>query len=177
LETLKKFPEHSVYRRSTEALINQRLAIVEATKPAGLEAWQKRVESVLEKHPEAFRKIPVKNSTEFNIVWKVSAARAGLPSGEEVDDFRGAPSLLDGQRTASEKANQGRLLERDEVAERQNLPQIEDEPALTAAQINDIEAKIGAGLIEEVIQVAEGEKQLADTLLENQVYVSSHSNA
>jgi NADH dehydrogenase (ubiquinone) 1 alpha subcomplex subunit 5 len=171
LDTLKKFPEHSVYRRSTEALINQRLAIVEATKPAGLEAWQKRVESVLEKHPEAFRKIGVKNTSEYNIVWKVSAALAGQPGGKDVDEFKGPLLNFDGQLTAAEKAHQGRLLERDQIAERASFPSIEDEPSLTVDQINEIESKIGAGLIEEVIQVAQGEKQLAETLLENQVYV------
>jgi NADH dehydrogenase (ubiquinone) 1 alpha subcomplex subunit 5 len=35
----------------------------------------------------------------------------------------------------------------------------------------DVENKIGAGLIEEVIQVAEGELKLADILLQAKVYV------
>lgn len=35
----------------------------------------------------------------------------------------------------------------------------------------DVENKIGAGLIEEVIQVAEGELRLTDILLKAQVYV------
>jgi hypothetical protein len=44
---------------------------------------------------------------------------------------------------------------------------------LTIARIGEIENKIGAGLIEEVIQVAEGELKLADVLLQSKVYVSS----
>lgn len=36
-------------------------------------------------------------------------------------------------------------------------------------RISDLENKIGAGLIEEVIQVAEGELKLADILLQAKV--------
>jgi NADH dehydrogenase (ubiquinone) 1 alpha subcomplex subunit 5 len=36
-------------------------------------------------------------------------------------------------------------------------------------RISDLENKIGAGLIEEVIQVAEGELQLVDTMVQAKV--------
>lgn len=36
-------------------------------------------------------------------------------------------------------------------------------------RINDLEQQLSAGLIEEVIQVAEGENRLIDTLYENKV--------
>ena len=39
-------------------------------------------------------------------------------------------------------------------------------------RIIDIENKIGGGLIEEIIQVAEGELKLAHTMLQARVYVS-----
>jgi hypothetical protein len=39
--------------------------------------------------------------------------------------------------------------------------------------VQEIEEKIGGGLLEEVIQVAEGERRLVDTMIENKVYVSS----
>ncbi len=38
-------------------------------------------------------------------------------------------------------------------------------------RISDAETQIGAGLIEEVIQVAEGELKLVDTMIESKVYV------
>ncbi len=38
-------------------------------------------------------------------------------------------------------------------------------------RINEMENRIGAGLIEEVIQVAEGELKLLDTMLESKMYV------
>lgn len=44
---------------------------------------------------------------------------------------------------------------------------------LTDDRIEEIESKIGAGLIEEVIQVAEGELRLADIMLQSKVYVLS----
>lgn len=36
-------------------------------------------------------------------------------------------------------------------------------------RISDLESKLGAGLIEEVIQVAEAENKLVDTMIENKV--------
>ena len=38
-------------------------------------------------------------------------------------------------------------------------------------RIHNAEDRIGGGLIEEVIQVAEGELKLLDTMLESKVYV------
>ena len=38
-------------------------------------------------------------------------------------------------------------------------------------RVQEIEEKIGGGLLEEVIQVAEGERRLVDTMIENKVYV------
>jgi NADH dehydrogenase (ubiquinone) 1 alpha subcomplex subunit 5 len=60
-------------------------------------------------------------------------------------------------------------LTRDLRAENAKIPRIEPEPALTIDQITEIETKIQAGLLEEIIQVAEGENQLVDTLAKSQV--------
>lgn len=38
-------------------------------------------------------------------------------------------------------------------------------------RVQEIEEKIGGGLLEELIVVAEGEMRLADTMIENKVYV------
>ena len=40
-------------------------------------------------------------------------------------------------------------------------------------RVEELESKIGAGLIEEVIQVAEGELKLVDTMIKAKVYVGS----
>jgi hypothetical protein len=43
---------------------------------------------------------------------------------------------------------------------------------LTWHRVSDLETKIGAGLIEEVIQVAEGEMKLVDVMVKSKAYVS-----
>lgn len=43
-------------------------------------------------------------------------------------------------------------------------------------RVDEIEQKIGAGLIEEVVQVAEGELQLVDEMIKYQVYVPIRAN-
>ena len=48
---------------------------------------------------------------------------------------------------------------------------------LTENRVSEIENKIGAGLIEEVIQVAEGELKLVDVLAKSKVYVSPHARS
>lgn len=55
LEKLKAFPEHSVYRQSTEALTKHRRDIVQAIKPEGYEEWRTQAEKMVEEHPEIFR--------------------------------------------------------------------------------------------------------------------------
>ncbi|RKF59256.1 NADH-ubiquinone oxidoreductase 29.9 kDa subunit, mitochondrial [Erysiphe neolycopersici] len=47
---------------------------------------------------------------------------------------------------------------------------LEPEPQLTVEQIEEIENRIGAGLIEEVIQVAEGELKLVEIMLKAKVW-------
>jgi NADH dehydrogenase (ubiquinone) 1 alpha subcomplex subunit 5 len=41
---------------------------------------------------------------------------------------------------------------------------------MTCNRVEDLEQRLGGGLIEEVIQVAEGENQLVDTMIENKVW-------
>ena len=167
LDQLQRFPESSAYRQSTEALTRHRLAIIEAAKPAGLAEWQARVEKTVAAHPGAFRKVPVSSpaaaKTEYNIVWRAHAAAA---AGDERD---GGPAQPEGPREARERANQLDVLQQDPVAEHAAIPRIEAEPGLTPQQIEEVETAIGAGLIEEVIRVAEGEKELVEVLAEAKV--------
>ena len=55
LDKLKAFPEHSIYRQSTEALTRHRMKIIESIKPEGYEEWQKRAKELVEKNPDAFQ--------------------------------------------------------------------------------------------------------------------------
>lgn len=186
LERLAHFPEESVYRQSVEALTRHRMGVVEAVKPSGLEDWQRRMGPTVEQHPEAFRKILVSSGSgsgsgqEYNIVWKAWIPR----EGEEEDEgwfFRqqggrqpkpDEKSWAYVRRSNADKPMRtlsGEGKGEGSMVDPGSQPRIEPEPALTAEQVGDIEGKIGAGLIEEVIQVAEGERELVDTLLENKV--------
>jgi len=78
----------------------------------------------------------------------------------------GTNSPAEAERKASYIAAEVQTVDR-EAAEGK-LPTVEDlevEPPLTREQIETIETKIGAGLIEEVVQVAEGELHLVDEML------------
>jgi hypothetical protein len=54
LEKIKLLPQSSVYRKSTEALTQHRLSIVESTKPPGYDAWLERVQAAIAEDPERF---------------------------------------------------------------------------------------------------------------------------
>lgn len=133
LEKLKAFPESSVYRQSTEALTKHRLQIVEAAKPEGLEAWQQRVGTLIEQHPEAFRKVTsLSDKSQYNFVYK-DHARQGMDT-EEWDDEPLQKPELEGIRTVTERAGQHAALSRDAAVENAKIPRLEPEPPLTADQ-------------------------------------------
>lgn len=171
LEKLKAFPEHSVYRQSTEALTRHRLSVIESVKPAGLEEWQTRTQKIVDAHPEAFRKIPISTPSgekAFNVVWKPEALE-GMATAEWDDEYVPKKPFVEGPATEEQKGNLDQALQRDLRAENAKIPRIEPEPALSIDQITEIETQIQAGLLEEIIQVAEGENQLVDTLAKSQV--------
>ncbi|THX16203.1 hypothetical protein D6D13_01803 [Aureobasidium pullulans] len=169
LDKLKQFPEHSVYRQSVEALTKHRLSIVESVKPEGLEEWQSRVRSVVEAHPNAFRSIAsATNKNEVNIVYNETALK-----GMETEDYEDEPIQKqepEGPRVASEKSHQGHSFMADPQADSEMIPRIEPEPPLTSEQINTIESQIEAGLIEEIILVAEAETALVDEMYKSKVW-------
>lgn len=166
LDRLKQFPEHSVYRQSTEALTRHRMHIIEQVKPEGLDAWQSRVAHLVDEHPEAFKKIEGLHG--HNIVY---APRAAPTVGDEARvkaAYRAKP-IQEGPQLEDEVASRGKEMARDMFAERASSLQIEPEPPMTIAQVSQVEQEIGAGLIEEVIAVAESEWRLAETLAESKV--------
>nr|POE87987.1 nadh-ubiquinone oxidoreductase 29.9 kda subunit, mitochondrial [Quercus suber] len=181
LERLQQFPESSVYRQSTEALTKHRMRIIEETRPSGLSEWQARVKDTLEKYPKAFMTIPsIANPGEFNVVFK-QAVQSNPDVTTDADFVDKYPfefgqdtdhEMLEGPKFPDQVEAEGRKAGRmvNAIYQQENTPSIEPEPPLTADQINDIEAKIGAGLIEEVIQVAEGERDLADKLAQSKVW-------
>ncbi|KAK7748482.1 hypothetical protein SLS62_008522 [Diatrype stigma] len=189
LEQLRQqFPETSVYRQSVEALTKHRMAIVEAAEPPGLKEWQERASEIL---AQAAGRTSGPNADYFTE--EASEARGRLGAGldavrlEAVGDGgqvfirHDVPKPVDVrlQEWDGEK-NEGPNMEglrgEDERSEGyaaafDRLPreasgeiEFEPEPQLTADQIEEIENKIGAGLIEEVINMAESELKLIDIL-------------
>ncbi|KAL8949770.1 MAG: hypothetical protein Q9222_004149 [Ikaeria aurantiellina] len=162
LNKLAQLPEYSVYRKSAEAITKQRLSIIQGTKPPGYEQWEQRAKTKIEQHPEVFGK-DVDPSSIF-----VSASL-----NEEADDSytswdsKKQPAALEGTRTEEERSRQAQLMKRATFVPPTDAVNWENEPPLEASQIAEIEDKIGGGLIEEIIQVAEGEDKLVDVMLES----------
>ncbi|KAI9710080.1 MAG: hypothetical protein M1820_002882 [Bogoriella megaspora] len=173
LDKLKHIPESSVYRQSTEALLKHRLSLVDSVKPEGYAEWEGRVKKLLDEHPELTgpNGIGVKHSHDGR---EFISFR---PKGEEDDRItewegqaEGMEPALEGTRTEEERKNQFE----EDIAQAVNtpfgLPELELEPPLTREQIGELESKIGAGLIEEVIQVAEGEHRLVNEMIKSRVW-------
>ncbi|KAH7379640.1 ETC complex I subunit conserved region-domain-containing protein, partial [Pyrenochaeta sp. MPI-SDFR-AT-0127] len=74
LDKLKKIPESSVYRQSTEALTKHRLQVIEQSKPAGWDEWQAKVKLQVGEDVSAYDVIDT--STGHTVV---------LPKQDEVD--------------------------------------------------------------------------------------------
>lgn len=193
LQKLKAFPESSVYRQSTEALTRHRLQIVESTKPPGFDAWLERVRKIVEAEPERFKSLRRPDGTYAAFMREDGSDN---PRGQEWDG-EGLEPLSDGPvRTPEEEAQWHKVVEESTAGERNesdfhaDYMKWENEPALEAEQyvgsvilcitqayetltidsrVFDIEKKIGAGLIEEVIQVAEGELKLVDEMSKSKV--------
>lgn len=166
LEKLQQFPDHSIYRQSTEALTRHRMSIIESVRPEGLEAWQSRVAHLVESHPKAFKKIEGQHG--YNIVYAPSEAPVTNDEQRVKEAYRAKPNL-EGPQLEQDVASRGRELARDLMKEEASALSIESEPPLSVEQVGEVEQAIGAGLIEEIIAVAEGERRLVDTLAESKV--------
>lgn len=196
LQKLKAFPESSAYRQSTEALTRHRLQIVEATKPPGFEAWLERVQKTVAAEPERFKTL---RASDGSYAAFQRDDGSDNPRGEEWDGEGKEASTEGPIRTAEETAQWQRVIEEASRPQESSDFQTaamkwENEPALEAHQyallqypreastsqmwnleadncrrVSEIENQIGAGLIEEVIQVAENEMRLVDEMYNSKV--------
>ncbi|KAI4123913.1 MAG: hypothetical protein LQ338_005060 [Usnochroma carphineum] len=162
LAKLDKLPAYSVYRQSAEAITKHRLSIVENTKPQGYDEWAQRAQKRVKEHPEVFGE----EADVSRIYVQAMLTREKNRLDIEWDGEKNLPPALEGTRTEEEKDTQQLRLQRAK-SKGQELEDWENEPPLEASQVAEMEDKIGGGLIEEVIQVAEGEHKLVDTILES----------
>lgn len=170
LEKLKQIPESSVYRQSTEALTKHRLAIVEQSKPKGWDEWQEKVKLQVGEDP-----------TNYTIVESTQGSTVVLPKNQEVDE-RAKRAEWDGEvfqqfsegiRSSKERSKILQQMKGDaKYTPERAISQVkfDPEPQYTTEAISDLESKIGAGLIEEVIAVAEGEHKLVEVMTKAQVW-------
>jgi len=165
LEKLKSLPESSVYRQATEALTSRRLQIIESTKPPGYDAWLERVKGTVAAQPDRFQTLRHPDGSHV----------AEQQDDELEWDGQGMEPAMQGPRTLEEEARWRTVIEQAILIGEQDSHfhepmKWEREPALEAEQIAGVEKEIGAGLIEEVIQVAEGELKLVDEMAKSQVW-------
>ncbi|KAJ8108862.1 hypothetical protein ONZ43_g6297 [Nemania bipapillata] len=182
LEKLGKFPESSLYRKSVEAQTKHRMAIVEAAEPPGYKEWAERAKKIIEEHPDEFNlerstKVDVKDTVTVISGGSVFIHRADIQPKDvrynEWDGERDENDAAEGLRGTEEREN----ATFDTYYNRKpldipNKVKWEPEPQMTADQVEEIENKIGAGLIEEVVQMAESELKLVDVMYEAKVWES-----
>ncbi|KAH9868889.1 hypothetical protein J1614_007964 [Plenodomus biglobosus] len=170
LDKLKQIPESSVYRQSTEALTKHRLQIVEKSIPQGWREWQDKIKLLIDE-----------DITNYNIVDTSVGQTVILKSQQAVDerdkvaewDGEKVQAFPEGIRTHKERLPDVKMMkgDADYTPERAiSTVRIPPEPQYTAEAISDLESQLGAGLIEEVIQVAEGEHKLVDTMISAKVW-------
>ncbi|TLS30824.1 hypothetical protein PpBr36_02854 [Pyricularia pennisetigena] len=178
LEQLKAVPEHSVYRQSVEALTKHRMSILQSVVPPGHAEWAAKAKQKIEADPDFF------HSAAEGPVGGTSITRVDrngetflVRKNQQVRDMRdeewdGEPNEgpeLEGARSSEERSRQAQKMLR-KAHDYSSRVDWEPEPQLTAEQVEEVENKIGAGLIEEVVQVAEGELRLVKTMIEGKVW-------
>ena len=138
LDKLGTLPEHSVYRQSVEAITRHRLKIIESVKPEGDEAWSKRAQEKLQKHPELF---PQQQGSDAGM--SVHDGRIAIIAGTptETDDreveWDGERMVAtpEGVRTEDERAYQRHLGgDKPSMGSGDEVATWEPEPSLEAAQ-------------------------------------------
>ncbi|KAJ5232917.1 hypothetical protein N7468_005873 [Penicillium chermesinum] len=173
LEKLKAFPESSAYRQSVEALSRHRLQIVEAQKPPGFEAWLERVRKTVAEEPERFAKLK-RSDGSFAFVGMEQRDGSDITRGEEWDGEGMSASTEGPTRTPEEEAELNKILEAESAppsdSEIHNHTMKWEKRAFSGGR------SIGAGLIEEVIQVAEAESKLVDELYKAKVWEELEEN-
>ncbi|KAF2442935.1 hypothetical protein P171DRAFT_433307 [Karstenula rhodostoma CBS 690.94] len=170
LDKLQQIPESSVYRQSTEALTKHRLKIIEEAIPAGWARWQERVQNIVHEDPSAFQTIQTSQGT----VVEPPKFRDVDPRSREAEwDGEKHVNFPPGMRTQEQRAAHVKAFKGDVnyQPERTLSPiKIPSEPQYTVEAINELETRLGAGLIEEVIQVAEGEHKLVDEMVKAKIW-------
>ncbi|PFH54942.1 hypothetical protein XA68_11538 [Ophiocordyceps unilateralis] len=170
LNKLQSFPETSVYRQSVEAVTKYRLSLVEQMKPSGHQEWAARARVTTTNFGD--RKSVSGSGHESGDLrhqeWNSGEHKAGELAGFCTATERGDQTT--GANNIPTEDNRTQLEDHGESIKYYDEAHLEDEPQLTAAQVKELEKQISAGLIEEVIQVAEAELRLVDELNQARIW-------
>lgn len=189
LDKLKQIPASSVYRQSTEALTKHRLAIVEQSKPSGWDEWQEKIKLQVGEDPSNYKII---ESTQGSSIMLPNQQEVDERAKRAEWDGEKFQQFSEGIRSSKERSKIVQQMKGDvDYTPERAISQVkfDPEPQYTAeayvtqfhssntirafilivVRIADLESKIGAGLIEEVIQVAEGEHKLVEVMTKAQV--------
>ncbi|KAI0843224.1 ETC complex I subunit conserved region-domain-containing protein [Hypoxylon sp. FL0890] len=183
LEKLQQFPESSLYRQSVEALTKHRMSAVEAVEPPGYAEWVAKARKIAAQHPGQFHVTLSANANRPAERAAVVQTEAGgrlfvhsveqTPKDERLEEWDGEPDEgpgTEGLRGPEDRKEHELLYTRKPIESPEERAYWEREPQLTADQIEEIENKIGGGLIEEVVQRAESELKLVDIMYEHKVW-------
>ncbi|KAG0131102.1 ETC complex I subunit conserved region-domain-containing protein [Tuber indicum] len=171
ISLLSRLPQHSVYRQSTENLTKHRLAIVESVKPEGWEGYQATLKS--EREANGIRGT---KDTEFEL--KVVGKQFSVMANRVTTDSPVIQAFLDkevGRWGLDPAADTSAAYVGDDVPVEQKgssseVPLLPEEPPLHAEQVAELEEKIGAGLIEEVLEQGWNELNLIKEMEEAKVW-------
>ena len=172
LSLLSRLPQHSVYRQSTENLTKQRLAVVESVKPEGWIEYQAALKSEREANG-----IQGAKDTEFElkVVGKQFLAMANAVTTDSpviqafLDKEVGRWGLSPPVDTSDAYDHDADVLAEQEGPSPE-VPLLPEEPPLYAEQITELEEKIGAGLIEEVLEQGWNELNLVKEMEKAKVW-------
>lgn len=126
LDKLKKIPESSVYRQSTEALTRHRLAILQESKPKGWDEWAQKMGQQVDDDP-----------TRYSVSESEGGFTVTLPNQAEVDerarraewDGEKFQQVAEGIRTGKEKAKLVKQLKgAEEYTPERAISQVKFEP-------------------------------------------------
>jgi len=176
LQRLQSIPETSLYRQSVEAVTRHRMGLVEKIVPPGHEKWAENARELIRKNPDQFHAVsaivdgsPVNSSTLGDRIFVVGSRHEAGDTGLQDWDGEYVGGELEGLQTAKKRKDQVVWAKLGSLDDHERIDW-EDEPQLTAEQIEELEHQLGGGLIEEVIEVAEGELQLIETMEKAKVW-------
>ena len=108
LDRLGTLPEHSVYRKSAEAITSHRLDIVKSVKPEGYEEWVKATREKIEEHPELFQRLARTDIGNSKPDGSIISRKVVTTETNEREVERNGERVMatpEGLRTKDEKAN------------------------------------------------------------------------